>query len=212
MIGSIWFKSFIKEVERWIVEGFCVSASWSDVNLLPSSWMLAAAAESFMLGEEVQKICTWSHILSLLLPPLTFHCSQWIFTCGLHWMLCKTKIKLDFGGKALCSITHRKETHFQRPEYCPATDASSHTLLPVNHLKPTKKTPFFSWHSFRKRRQAEDKRSRRFKIFRGFKLAHTSDSGYNAPLQFPNVVSMIWFGSCEWICWICYANFQKHVC
>lgn len=30
----------------------------SDANLLPNSWMLAAAAESFTFVEEVQKICT----------------------------------------------------------------------------------------------------------------------------------------------------------
>lgn len=215
----IWFKTFIKEVERWISERICVSASWSDVNLLPSSWMLAAAAESFTFSEEVQKICTWSHILSLRLQPSTFHWSQQIFKWGLQWMLCKTKIKLDFGGKTrwqvffymtfcvcvagievpfsccaikaancslksqeTCLITHRMETHFQSQEYFPTTDASSHTLLPVNHLKPTKKTPFFSWLSFRKHRRAEDKRSHRVKIIRGFKLAHTSDSGYNGPL------------------------------
>lgn len=177
----IWFKTFIKEVERWILERICVSASWSDVNLLPSLWMLAAAAESFTFGEEVQKICTWSHILSLRLQPSTFHWSQWMINCGLQWMLCKTKIKLDLGGKIRwwsffancslklqepCSIKHRTETNFQSHEYFPATDASSHTLLPVNHLKPTKKTPFFSWLSFRKHRQADDKRSHRVKIFR----------------------------------------------
>lgn len=88
------------------------------------------------------------------------------------------------------------ETHFQSQVYFPTTDASSHTPLPVNHLKPTKKTPFFSWLSFRKHRQADDKRSHRVKIFRGFKLAHTSDSGYNVPFQFPKQVSIIWFGRC----------------
>lgn len=89
------------------------------------------------------------------------------------------------------------ETHFQSQEYFPTTDASSHTLLPVNHLKPTKKTPFSGWLSFRKHRQAEDKRSHRVKIIRRFKLAQTSDYGYNVPLQFPKLVSIIWFVRCE---------------
>lgn len=116
--------------------------------------------------------------------------------------VCEAGIEVPFSGCVInaancslksqetCSITHRMETHFQSQEYFPTTDASSHTLLPVNHLKPTKKTPFSSWLSFRKHRQAEDQRSHRVKIIRRFKLAQTSDYGYNVPLQFPKLVSI----------------------
>lgn len=86
----IWFKTFIKEVKWWILEGICTSARRSDLNLLPISWTLDTIAKTFTFDEEVQKIWRWSHILGLLLQPLSFH---WKRARVLQWMLWKIKIK-----------------------------------------------------------------------------------------------------------------------
>lgn len=49
-------------------------------------------------------------------------------------------------------ITHRMETHLQSQEYFPVTEALCYTLLPVNHLKPTKRTSFSTLLSFRRQK------------------------------------------------------------
>lgn len=105
----------------------------------------------------------------------------------------------------MCEYTQNGNS-FSKPRifsyYCCVKSHSASCQSPETNQED----PFFQLTELQ---EAQTGWGQKVKIFRGFKLPHTSDSGYNGPLQFPKLVSIIWFGRCEWIFWICYVHFQK---